>query len=228
MKAAVAILVVAVATFVFYPPARLFALAAAGRSSICPLAAAVKSRRNLADQLRNKDRILAASHMVQQDAGGFELWQTPYGSYWVPKGSRWVLPFNLAERERHIYGTGDQAVQPGNVVLDCGANVGTDTRGWIEAGAKLVVAIEPAPENIECLRRNFANEIAAGKVILVEKGVWDKDDTLTFQVDPENSAADSFVIERAGRQELRTFRSPRWTTSSRICISRVSTTSRWT
>jgi FkbM family methyltransferase len=83
-------------------------------------------------------------------------------------------------------------------VLDCGANVGVYTRESLKNGAKLVVAIEPAPENIECLRRNFAPEITAGRVIVYEKGVWDKDDMLVMEVDPQNSAADSFVILRPG------------------------------
>ena len=198
-KSALLILLAATATAaVFYPRARLLAIAAAGRSSVCPLSAALKSHGNLRDQIRYKDQILAASRLVEEDPKGFELWETPQGRYWVPKGSRWVLPFNLAERQRKIYGSGDQAVQSGDIVLDCGANVGTDTRAWVEIGAKLVVAIEPAPENIECLRRNFKNEIASGQVILIEKGVWDKEDTLTFRVDPKNSAADSFVISHEG------------------------------
>jgi FkbM family methyltransferase len=43
-----------------------------------------------------------------------------------------------------------------------------------------VVAIEPAPENLESLRRNFSSEIAAGKVVLYSRGVWDHDDVLTL------------------------------------------------
>ena len=114
-----------------------------------------------------------------------------------------MLPFNLAEQERKIYGVGEQDVHAGDVVLDCGANVGVYTRESLKAGAKLVVAIEPAPENIECLRRNFAAEIAAGRVIVYEKGVWDKDDMLVMQVDPHNSAADSFIIHRPGDVETK-------------------------
>lgn len=198
-KTALALLLAATAAAaVFYPPARLLAIAAVGRSSVCPLSSALKSQGNLRDQIRYKDQILSASRLIEEDPKGFELWETPEGRYWIPKGSRWVLPFNLAERKRKIYGSGDQAVQPGNVVLDCGANVGTDTRGWLESGAKLVVAIEPAPENIECLRRNFKKEIASGQVILIEKGVWDKQDMLTFRIDPQNSAADSFVMAPEG------------------------------
>ena len=56
-----------------------------------------------------------------------------------------------------------------------------------------VIAIEPAPENLECLRRNFAAEIAAGWVIVYPEGVWDKDDVLKLWINPKNSAADTFV-----------------------------------
>lgn len=185
----------------FYSPARLAALVLIGRSPVCPLANAVKSAGNAREQIAIKDRILAASKLIEKDAAGFELWQTPNARYWIPDGSRYVLPFNLAEQERRIYGTGAQAVKAGDVVLDCGANVGVYTRLALDSGARLVVAIEPAPENIESLKRNFASEIAAKRVIVYEKGVWDKDDEMTLHVDPHNSAADSFVIHREGGHE---------------------------
>jgi FkbM family methyltransferase len=67
------------------------------------------------------------------------------------------------------------------------------TRKALRAGASKVIAIEPAPENLECLRRNFASEVADGRVVLYPKGVWDKDDVLKMRVDPTNSARDTFV-----------------------------------
>ncbi len=182
----------------FYAPARLAAIAIAGRSPQCPLANAVRSEENLRTQIRYKDEILQASKLLEKEKNGYEHWSTPMGAYWIPDGSRYVLPFNLAEQKRKIYGEGEQAVRQGDVVLDCGANVGVFTQLALSAGAKTVVAIEPAPENLECLRRNFPQEIAAGRVILYPKGVWDKDDMMTLQVDPNNSAADSFVIHREG------------------------------
>jgi FkbM family methyltransferase len=178
----------------WYPPFRLSALVAMGRSEGCPLSQAVKAEDNLRRQIEIKDRILKASKRVEVDAQGFTLWDTPKGRYWVPKGSDYVLPFNLAEQERKIYGEGKHFVQQGDVVLDCGANMGVFTRVALDHGARLVIAIEPAPENLEVLKRNFAPEIAAGKVILYPKGVWDKDDVLSMNVDPTNSAADSFVL----------------------------------
>jgi FkbM family methyltransferase len=108
----------------------------------------------------------------------------------------------LAEQKRKIYGTGDNGPHAGDITLDCGANVGVTVHEELAAGAKTVVAIEPAPENLECLRRNYSKEIAAGRVIIVPKGVWDKEDFLTLRVDPQNSAADSFVLQREGAVEL--------------------------
>jgi FkbM family methyltransferase len=187
----------------FFPPVKLFALKAAGRGPECPMPNALKAAENLQLQIQYKDRILNASKLLEKDPAGYHLWDTPKGRWWIPEGDDFVLPFNLAEQERKIYGTGAQDVKPGDVVLDCGANIGVFTRPAVEKGAKLVVAIEPAPENIESLKRNFKAEIAAGKVIIVEKGVWDKDDTLLLKRDPHNTAADSFVMLKDGSQGVK-------------------------
>jgi FkbM family methyltransferase len=198
---AIAIVVVLAGAAVrWYAPARLFAIYVSGRSPHCPLSNALQCAENVQDQTRVKDRILAASREIERDAG-YIHWDTPRGRYWMPAGSDFVLPFNLAEQQRQIYGKGERAVRSGDVVLDCGANVGAFVREALNAGASAVVAVEPAPENVECLRRNFAAEIAARKVLLYPKGVWDKDDVLTLQVVPKNSAADSFVMHQEGGVE---------------------------
>jgi FkbM family methyltransferase len=178
----------------FYPPVRLGLLTLLGRASLCPMAEATRSAWNLRHQTAVKDRMVAASRLLEKDSAGFHLWQTPRGSYWIPRGSDWSLHWDLAEQERKIYGASPRGVRAGDVVLDCGANVGVFVREALAAGAKLVVAIEPAPENLECLRRNFPAETQAGRVIIYPKGVWDKEEMLPLNVDPENAAADSFVI----------------------------------
>ena len=196
------LLTLAGVAYAYYAPFRLFTFVVVGRSPVCPLAEAVKADGNLRRQVEYKDQILNASKLIEQDPKGYELWDTPKGRYWIPAGSRYVLPFNLAEQQRKIYGTGDFGPHADDITLDCGANVGVTVHEELAAGAKTVVAIEPAPENLECLRRNYPNEIAAGRVIVVPKGVWDKEDFLTLRVDPKNSAADSFVIQRQGAVDL--------------------------
>jgi FkbM family methyltransferase len=196
------IVIIAGVAYTYYPPFRLLTWVAAGRSPVCPLPEALKSETNLEEQVAYKDQILNASKLIGQDPPAYELWSTPQGRYWIPAGSRYVLPFNLAEQRRKIYGIGDYGPHAGDITLDCGANIGVTVHEELAAGAKTVVAIEPAPENLECLRRNYAKEIAAGQVIVVPKGVWDKEDVLTLRVDPTNSAADSFVLQREGAVEL--------------------------
>lgn len=199
MKIVLAVAVAALSALVaLYAPARLGLFVLAGRGTNCPMPQAIRSAQELKDQIRFKDEILAASKLIETDPAGFKLYDTPMGRYWIPKGSEFVLPFNLAEVKRNIYFSGDHAIKAGDVVLDCGANIGVFTRKALELGAAKVVAIEPGPENVECLRRNFRDEITAGRVIVYAKGVWNKDDFLDLNVDPNNSAADSFLIKREG------------------------------
>jgi FkbM family methyltransferase len=117
------------------------------------------------------ENIKAKSKLMRED-GDLELWQTPYGEFWNPKGN--ALFFDLAEQDIDIYGKDAEAVHAGDVVLDCGANVGTFTRTALKAGAARVVTFEIDPRNLAALKRTFSEEISAGKVTVVEKGVWDK------------------------------------------------------
>ena len=142
-----------------------------------------------------KDRLLRESRMLEKDPAGFHLWQTSKGRFWMPAGSDYAVFWDLGEQEMNIYGQDGFGVRSGDVVLDCGANVGVYTRTALDAGARLVVAIELAPENLECLRRNFADEVRAGRVIVYPKGVWDKDASLVLTVHAGNSAADSVVFQ---------------------------------
>jgi len=142
-----------------------------------------------------EERILAESRFLEKDEEGHVLWQTPDGPYWIPSGEEKTLSSILAEMDRHVYGSAESGVRPGDVVLDCGAHVGAYTRQALAAGAKLVVSIEPSPVNAELLRKNLAHEIEAGRVIVYQKGVWHEESTLPFFVDPSNSAGSSFVFE---------------------------------
>jgi FkbM family methyltransferase len=144
------------------------------------------SRRQMADY-KELERV---SKVVEKD-GGIWLWETPMGRYWMPAESGGALLFDLSEQKRDIYGT----VRPGSVVVDAGANVGVFTKKALGMGAAKVIAVEPSPDNLECLRRNLAAEIAAGKVVVAAKGLWDKDDFLEFRMDPKNSARNTFVAD---------------------------------
>jgi len=152
---------------------------APGRDSRCALGVtwrAIAANTTLWERIND---INDEANIVQSDPAGFELIETSAGRFWVPRGNRMGLAEMIGEQEEDVYGA-KVGVHSGDVVLDCGANVGVFTRRALEAGARTVVAIEVAPENIECLRRNFATEAAAGRVIVYPKGVWNKDDVLTL------------------------------------------------
>ena len=202
MKRILALLIVlgaASTAFFTVDKVRLATIAATGRSGQCSISSSMSIPDHFREQTAIKDRILAASKRLQFD-DDFEQWQTPNRTYWIPRGSQFVLPFNLAEQAEHIYGAGEQAMKSGDIVLDCGANIGVTVEEALKAGARTIVAIEPAPENLECLRRNFPKEIESGRVVIYPKGVWDKDDVLTLNVDPKNSAADSVVMKPEGSE----------------------------
>ena len=170
----------------------------AGNAGICSFLESWRSGSQIAHQI-NRFRDLQKISKVTKDAGdGTELWHTPDGDWWVPMGSNDAILYDLSEQDRDIYWTTSGGIRPGDLVLDCGANVGVFTKKALAAGARHVVAIEPAPENLKVLKKNLAAEIAAGKVTIYEKGVWDKDDILKMNIDPTNSAADSFVRDRPG------------------------------
>ena len=160
-----------------------------GRAGNCTLAESFEGEVLSRLQFQNVSEIRASSRVIRMD-GRFSLWSTPAGEYWVPTASKDAILYDLAEQKRDIYGT---RIRSGDIVLDAGANIGVFTRKALWAGASKVVAIEPGPENLQCLRRNLAGEVADGRVVLYPKGVWDKDDVLKFAVDPNDSAKDTFV-----------------------------------
>lgn len=143
----------------------------------------------------------AQARLVRRDPDGLSLWDTPEGPQWAPPGSEQFTGEPHARLER-IDGVEGTPVKPGDIVLDCGAHIGESTRAALRMGARLVVAIEPAPLTIECLRRNLKDEIAAGKVIVYPKGVWDKDEWLELSVDPANAAENS-VVRNVGAKTVR-------------------------
>jgi len=132
--------------------------------------------------------------------GGFDLVSTPSGQLWAPVGEELAIVEELMEQQENEYGEGLRGIHPGDVVLDCGANIGTFTRQALRRGAARVVSIEPAPWALECLRRNLAEEIAQGRVVVYPKGVWDRDSQLELTVGSQNSSsAGTLVLGRGTR-----------------------------
>ena len=200
LSIALVMLALGFAAFNLVAPVHYAMLVAMGRSPNCPLAAAVRSGEAVKSLNDNRRRMEDACRVIRKDPEGMWLWDTPKGEFWVPEGFGGALATILAEQLENFYGSGPSAVRAGDIVLDCGAHVGLFTREALDAGAELVVAIEPSPRTREALRRNFTAEIAAGRVILYEKGVWDRDEVLPFVTHQEH-AVDHVALEAEGDTE---------------------------
>jgi len=182
-----------------YDEFRVFVFYMLGRKPPYPLPVILANLDKPDDQGRVRESLRGKSRLIETDQAGFQLWETPMGNFWIPPGANPVFLFGvLAEQVRDVYGKGEFAVRPGEVVVDCGANLGAFVWKCLQNRAKLIVACEIAPHTAECLRRNFQADIEAGRVVLCTKGMWDREDELVLQVHPENSGENSVAMEVKG------------------------------
>ena len=150
----------------------------------------IREGQNIVSQFKQVKMAMLERSFKVRDDGKFQVWSTPQGEFRYAGPMSDLDAFVLAEEELDIYRT--YRIKPGFVVLDCGANVGTFTRRALNRGATKVIAIEINAEEQEGLRRTFADEIRAGRVIVYPKGVWDKETDLDLRGDsvalPRNGA----------------------------------------
>ena len=131
---------------------------------------------------------------------GLELLQ-PEGerAFWIKKqgttmDGEALLAYLLAEQEWDVALVEKKHVRPGDIVLDCGGHIGTFTNKALERGAAKVIGFEPDPVTAEAYRRNFKKEIAEGRVVLIEQGVWDSKSEMTLTIGTTNSGTNSLVL----------------------------------
>jgi FkbM family methyltransferase len=134
-------------------------------------------------------------HQVSIDAEGYVCFETPLGPFWAPPGSSdYYIRMLLQEIQSGTYMI-DGSIAKDATFLDCGANIGFFTRFAISKGAPKVIAFEPAPQTALCLRRNLAKEIADGRVVVIEKGVWDEETTLSFSTASSANPGSNHIVE---------------------------------
>ncbi len=122
--------------------------------------------------------------LLKTDAeAGLELWQTALGQLWIPKPGYYVIKhLEWEETVEKVYDHPLVHVRRDDVVIDCGAHIGGFTRVALQAGARLVVAIEPERANLLAFRRNLEQELKNSRVILVPKGVWERAGKLSLHL----------------------------------------------
>jgi FkbM family methyltransferase len=175
-------------------------LLAEGKTGVCGYMGTVSGLVVRPQQIEQERQNLEESRLMKRDGDEYELWKTPLGDWWMTAGSINEVSYGLSEQMRDIYSLGKLHVRGGDIVLDVGANIGVFTKKALALGASKVVAIEPVPANVECLKRNLQREIREGRVVVVEKGAWDKEDVLEMNIDAGNAAAHSFARQRGPQQ----------------------------
>lgn len=182
----------------FWAQLKPLALWAARRHNGCPLKACLEAPALDRAHRRARERIQNSLRIMRRDPAGFQLWHTPHGPLWSPQRRHdafWLADL-LAEADAGPYSHGAVGVRHGDIVLDGGAHIGVFTRQALAAGAALVIAVEPAPSNVECLRRNLTAEIAARRVRVYPKGLWHRQETLRLTTDDNTSLGDSLILPR--------------------------------
>jgi FkbM family methyltransferase len=130
------------------------------------------------------------------------LYETAVGRFYGRPEDRDSIGGVIVEEICRVYERPPVAVRPGDIVVDLGGHLGTFTRVALNAGAKLVVAFEANAMNAQCFRTTFHDEIARGKVILVESPVWSEPCTVRFagqglvgQIAEEGEAKEAVTID---------------------------------
>ncbi|MBI3680550.1 MAG: FkbM family methyltransferase [Acidobacteria bacterium] len=177
---------------------------AAGGDSPCPWGKLLAVPWDVSRFVELQDATASQVKLLEEDRSlGIRKYATPTRSFWLKSegelmGAGKLLSYVLAE-QAWLYGLApDRAVRPGDVVMDVGAHVGTFGDEALRRGASKVIMVEPDPVNQECIRRNFKDEIAEGRVILVTEGAWSKTDTLEFHIGVANSGTGSLVVQESG------------------------------
>ncbi len=143
-----------------------------------------------------------AKLLEQDPRSGLELWETMLGRLWIPApGADVIRHLQWEQMIERVYHHPLVHVRPGDVVIDCGAHIGGFTRTALREGARTVIAIEPEQANILAFRRNFEQEIKAGRVRLIAKGVWNATGRLALHVSSVGDSHSMVVPQNQGKDE---------------------------
>jgi len=183
-----------------FPEAILLYWSLSIKSEICPWIETFNGLREAERTIEAQERAAERCQLIRRDEGGLQLWSTPIGEMWFPPSTEAQnIHFVVAQSQIDAYS--GIPIREGDVVIDCGGFVGDWTKFALAAGAEKVVTVEPSQDALECIRRNLANEISEGRVILYPKGVWDQDERRYLGLADGNPASNSVTEDTSGPGE---------------------------
>jgi FkbM family methyltransferase len=97
-----------------------------------------------------------------------------------------------------------------NLIFDLGCHVGQDSDFYLKKGFN-VVAVEAQPSLCADLRRRFSQEIAQGRLTLIEKAIGERVGEIEFYVNEERSIWGTTAYNPKYRERSSAKVSPRWT-----------------
>ena len=133
-----------------------------------------------------------------------DRWAVPgFREFWIPRNGsdldgKELLLYLISDHAVLAQQLGDDGVRPGDIVIDVGAHVGTFADRALRRGARKVIALEPDPLNRECLSRNFLNEVAEQRLVIVPQGAWSTKGQLTLHQGTHNSGMSSIIHDDGG------------------------------
>jgi FkbM family methyltransferase len=176
----------------------MISMAIRGQEFHCSFWQALNSYAGVVDRIRLADKYISEAKLLDRD-GGLELWEIDRERWRLPAGNLRSVSAELAEQKQGIHDSSAISLRTNGIVLDIGAMICVYTRHVLAQGARLVVAVESNPLNLECLKRNLPTEIADRKVRIYPKGLWDRDNLLEMHFLPNDTAAGSFVSGAYGK-----------------------------
>ncbi len=132
-----------------------------------------------------------------------ELWDSSLGQLWIPTpGSAVIKHLEWEQAIQKIYDHPSAHASSGDIVIDCGAHIGGFTRTALLAKARLVVAVEPEKLNAAAFRKNFAEELKTGRVILIEKGIWNKTGSISLHLSSTGDSHSVAIAQNLGKEQI--------------------------
>lgn len=166
---------------------RFSAASLIGRNPLCPSSALLQ----LQDEARAVRGLIGARRLPVKpirSGDNRNLWETPLGPLWAPEGAdEAYVRLVSSEMLSEVYPL--TTVPQGATVMDAGANIGCFSRYAFLNGAAQVIAFEPSPGNLVCLRENVP------EAHIVPAGVWDRETTLSFSTGTPTNPGSHHVCE---------------------------------